>query len=443
MGGCSIIEGMSPFPSPAPEDFCWATGIEDTFIPHKRPGMRALDEYELTQHYTQWRTDFDWAAQSGAKVLRWGIPWYRVQPAPNRWEWGWVDEALDDLVHRKGLLPILDLIHYGTPLWLENSFINHSYPQRVAEYAAAVTERYRTLTNYITPINEPTLNAEFCGRRGEWPPYLTGDDGYVKVLMALARGMLLSTQAIRAANPQAVLVQVEALMRHWTKNPTYQQQVELDNEQQYLAIDLTTGRVDQQHPLYPYLREHGVQQGELDWFREHAVHYDVIGANFYPWSYGELVPRTNRAGTAVKLLRRRVKIRGSAIAEVVEDAYRRYGLPVMVTETSAKGDIAIRAQWMDDSIAALFALRRRGVPVVGYTWFPLFSMIDWAYRLGRSPASRYLIHLGLVEADFDQQGILRRRATRLLEQYAAYTRAAVPELPPGSPSASNNAVPKM
>jgi beta-glucosidase len=98
---------------------------------------------------------------------------------------------------------------------------------------------------------------------------------------------------------------------------------------------------------------------------------------------------------------------------------------------------------MDDSIAALFALRRRGVPVVGYTWFPLFTMVDWAYRLGRSPASRYLIHLGLVEADFDQQGILRRRATRLLEQYAAYTRAAVPELPPGSPSASNNAVPKM
>jgi hypothetical protein len=34
-----------------------------------------------------------------------------------------------------------------------------------------------------------------------------------------------------------------------------------------------------------------------------------------------------------------VQIRGSAIAEVVEDAYRRYGLPVMVTETSAKGDI--------------------------------------------------------------------------------------------------------
>lgn len=62
-----IIAFMSPFPAPAPEDFCWATGIEDTFIPHTRPGMRALDEYELTQHYCQWRTDFEGVAEGGAK----------------------------------------------------------------------------------------------------------------------------------------------------------------------------------------------------------------------------------------------------------------------------------------------------------------------------------------------------------------------------------------
>jgi beta-glucosidase len=423
---------MSPFPSAAPEDFCWATGIEDTFIPQTRLGMRALDEYELTQHYTQWRTDFDRVAESGARALRWGIPWYRVQPAPNRWEWGWVDDALDDLVNRKGIQPILDLVHYGTPLWLENSFINHSYPQRVAEYAAAVTERYRALPGatgrYITPINEPTLNAEFCGRRGQWPPYLTGDDGYVKVLVALARGLVLTTQAIRAENPAAVVVQVEALLRHWIQTPAYQPQVELRNAHQYLVLDLTTGRVDDQHALAGYLRANGVTQAELDWFRQNAVHYDVIGANFYPWSYGELVPWVNRTGNVVQLRRRRVRVRGSAIAEVVEDAYRRYGLPVMVTETSAKGDLRTRAEWMDDSIAALFALRRRGVPVVGYTWFPLVTMVDWAYRLGRGPVSRYLIHLGLVEAKFDEHGILRRQPTRLLEQYAAYTRGPVPEV---------------
>jgi hypothetical protein len=35
----------------------FAVGIEDTFIPQTRAGERALDEYELTQHYDYWHSD--------------------------------------------------------------------------------------------------------------------------------------------------------------------------------------------------------------------------------------------------------------------------------------------------------------------------------------------------------------------------------------------------
>ncbi|HKY54360.1 MAG TPA: family 1 glycosylhydrolase, partial [Anaerolineales bacterium] len=130
--------------------FLWATGIEDTFIPHARPGLRALDEYELTQHYKLWKQDFDLVAEIGVKAMRWGIPWYRVQPMPDKWDWEWTDMTLDYLVNVKGITPILDLLHYGTPLWLDNSFINTSYPQRVAEYACEVVQRYKTLVRYYT-----------------------------------------------------------------------------------------------------------------------------------------------------------------------------------------------------------------------------------------------------------------------------------------------------
>lgn len=63
-------------------DFCWATGIENTFIPHVRPGLRALDQYALTQHDDHWRADLDQAAALGVQAIRWGIFWYRVQPKP-------------------------------------------------------------------------------------------------------------------------------------------------------------------------------------------------------------------------------------------------------------------------------------------------------------------------------------------------------------------------
>ena len=108
--------------------FTWATGIEDTFIKHPRPGLRSLDEYELTQHYQLWKNDLDLVAATGVQAVRWGIPWHIVQPAKYKWDWEWTDRVLEYLVMVKGITPILDLMHYGTPLWLDNSFINQAIP---------------------------------------------------------------------------------------------------------------------------------------------------------------------------------------------------------------------------------------------------------------------------------------------------------------------------
>lgn len=406
-----------------PSTFLWATGIENTFIPQARPGLRALDEYELTQHYKLWKRDFDLVAQTGVKVVRWGIPWYRVQPEPNRWDWRWVDEALDYLVTIKGIKPIIDLMHYGTPFWLDNSFINANYPQRVAEYAQAVAVRYKSLEPYYTPLNEPMVNAAQCGQIGEWPPYLTGDDGYVKLTLALAKGIALTMQALQAEHSDAVTVQVEALWKTFTQDDSLRAEAEAQDARQYLCFDLVTGRVDTHYALYSFLRNHGLTQADLDWFRQNAATLDIFGANFYPWSYQELVRKAD--GTTQ---RRSVRPHGSTIAEVLRAAYNRYALPIMVTETSANAPIAGRAKWMDETIAAVHNLREEGIPIIGYTWFPLFTMIDWRYRRARGALKKYLLHLGLYEAEFDARGTLRRRQTPLVRQYRQHITRSLPAI---------------
>lgn len=404
-------------------DFCWATGIEDTFIPQARPGLRSLDEYELTQHYQQYEHDFALAASTGVRAVRWGIPWYRVEPEPGRFDWAWTDRALELLVARYKLVPILDLMHYGTPLWLENSFINAHYAERVAEYAAAVVERYQEPVQVYTPLNEPMVNADMCGRRGEWPPYLEGDDGYVKLVIALCRGIVKTVEAIRSIQPDVFLVQVEALWRVFIRGGGYHPQVEFDNARQYLAFDLSTGRVGEGYPLLDFLYQNGVTDADLQWFRDHAVSFDVFGANFYPWAYNELVP--DEAGQL-----RRVKNRthGGTIAEVLTDAYERYRMPVMVTETSAKENIEGRRLWMDETLSAVWQLRQQGIPVVGYTWFPMMTMIDWAYRRGDLPLENYLLHLGLFDSAFDEHGVLQRHPTPLVNDYRQLIQQPVPPL---------------
>jgi len=403
--------------------FLWATGIEDTFIPHARPGLRALDEYELTQHYKLWKHDFDLVAETGVKAVRWGIPWYRVQPAPDRWDWEWTDKVLDYLVNVKGIAPILDLMHYGTPLWLDNSFINASYPQRVAEYAQAVAVRYKSLVRYYTPLNEPMINAEMCGNKAEWPPYLSGEDGYVKLTLALARGIVLTTQAIKAEQPESMTVQVEALWHTFTKDSSLNDRVIHDNARQYLCFDLTTGRASGDYILADYLRKHGMTDIDFDWFCRNAVTFDFFGANFYPWSHGELRQAPDGStqyitgGTS-----------GNEIAVVIRETYERYRIPIIITETSADADIAGRAQWMDETLETVRALRVDGVPVVGYTWFPLFTMIKWDYRKGRRPLKDYLIHLGLYDSAFDSNGILRRHKTPLVKYYQRQMANPMPQI---------------
>jgi hypothetical protein len=108
---------------------------------------------------------------------------------------------------------------------------------------------------------------------------------------------------------------------------------------------------------------------------------------------------------------------GAGFSSLIEDYYRRYQLPIMVTETSAKGNEAVRARWLEASVAAIRGLRHRGIPVLGYTWVPLFTMIDWKYRFGRGPLEEYRLDLGLYTTDGTER---RWRATPLVEQFRSY-----------------------
>jgi beta-glucosidase/6-phospho-beta-glucosidase/beta-galactosidase len=403
------------------KEFIWAGGIEDTFIPQERPRLRPLEEYQLTQHYQQWRGDLDRAASLGITALRWGVPWYRVEPRPGVFDWSWTDQVFEYMVGDLGIQPIVDLVHYGTPLWLEESFVAPDYPQRVASYAGALAARYGELVRYYTPLNEPTVNAERSGRRAEWPPYLAGDRGYVRVLLPIARGMQLSAQAIRAADPDAILVAAEAVGWSHPISPRARAAAERHDQTELLAWDLVRGAVDESHPQYEALLAAGASAAELAALRAGATEQDVLGVNFYPWSARELAVDEGGAIAA-----RPVAPDGRLLADVLRRCYAHVGRPLIVTETSAKGSVNQRATWMDETIAAVQAVRSEGVPAIGYTWFPLITMVDWEYRTSDQPLADHLLHLGLWDSRFDKRGVLVRRATPLVAKYRGYIAGGSP-----------------
>ena len=72
----------------------------------------------------------------------------------------------------------------------------------------------------------------------------------------------------------------------------------------------------------------------------------------------------------------------------------------------------------------------------GYTWWPLFALVAWAYRQGRRPPSAYLLQMGLWDIDPDPDAGLRRVRTPLVDAYrelAARGANAVGRLSGGEP----------
>ncbi|CAN5466300.1 family 1 glycosylhydrolase [soil metagenome] len=399
------------------KDFLWAAGIENTFVPQTRPGHRALDEYELMCHYKHWREDLGLAKELGLQAMRWGVPWYKVEPEPNKFDWSWTDEVIPFMVEELKILPIIDLIHYGCPFWLKKEYANKDYPQYAAHYAAEFANRYKSLIKWYTPLNEPIINSLMCGMRGLWPPYLKGDTGYIRLMLQLAKGIVRTVKAIKAIDPESIMVHVEATGMTRTVREDLASIAREEEHRGYLCYDLISGRLTHDHLLFSWLIRNGVAPDALDDLQKNNISLDVIGMNFYPqWSTKQLY--IDKRG---KLAFRETEPEGDGFADLIRQYYNRYQVPVMITETSAVGSDEIREKWLESSVLMIKNLRGEGVPVIGYTWFPLFTMIDWRYRFSQEPLENFYLELGLYRLNRERNG-MRWIETPLVDKIKSYTK---------------------
>jgi beta-glucosidase len=364
--------------------FVWAVGIEDTIIGSPVRGGQRLDEYELTGHAQRWRSDLDLAKSTGATAIRYGIPWHHVNPAVGSYDWEQADRALSYAHETLGLDVILDLVHYGAPEWLSESFADPSYPSAIAEYASAVAERYRGIVGSYTPLNEPLVTASFCGLRGIWPPHLVGDEGWARVVVSIADGIQQTTRAIRQADPDAKIVHVEAVQLYSTDDDALWEDVLEWRRRAWLPTDLVIGRLGADGA--EWLERQGIPAATIDRLLAGGVEPDLIGINYYP----ELSPRelVRIDGRVAHVAENRGR---HGLIEAAADFYERYGIPLMVTETAAEGDDDHRIQWLEEVLHAVELLDQRSIPVVGLTWWPLFDFVDWSWASGGEIVEEFLM----------------------------------------------------
>ncbi len=400
----------------APDAFTWLAGIEDTFItaPSAKTG-RTLDEYELTEHYARWRSDVELFAELGVTAVRYGVPWHRINPAPGQWDFSTADGPLERLLEL-GVQPIVDLVHYGLPRWIEGAYLHPQFDRFMAEYAAKMAERYRGRIRFYTPLNEPRITAWYCGKLGWWPPARKGWRGFLAVMLSACRGIVRAIAAMREIDPQIVQAHVDATDLYQADSEALQDEAQRRQELVFLALDLITGRIDSRAPLHDWLLANGVKPADLEWFQAHAVNIDLLGLNLYPMFSEKRLTRT--AGR----LRVRMRYADATIIDRLAELYwRRYQRPMFISETASEGSLQRRMAWLNDSVEAVRRVRARGLPLIGYTWWPLFALVTWGYREGRKAPASYLKQMGLWDLQAGATGLERVR-TPLVHRFAELAR---------------------
>ena len=385
------------------KQFIWGAGIECSFLPHLD-----VDQFKWTQHDLRWRDDFKRATNElGISHLRYAFPWDTLEPRRGRFDWSFADERVEE-AHKLGIDLMLDVMHFGTPLWLKQAVGDPEFPEALEEFAEAIVSRYRSSVKYWCPFNEPLVSALFSGDFGFWPPHARKWRGYMPVLSRVTQGVSRGIRAIRRAMPDATVLLCDAAEHYKTRVEALKDETARRNARRFVVMDLLLGRVDQHHSLYPWLTAHGLNDLDLEWFRTHAQSPDVLGIDYYPHSDWQL----DMHGSAI---RQRRADNPAGLYGVGSDYYQRYGIPLMLTETSIEGQPINREIWLEESVEHIRKLRADGVPMLGLIWWPMLDQVDWdgalTHRIGK-------IHeVGLFNLKRQSDGTLARMATPLVKQF--------------------------
>ena len=356
-------------------------GVECTI---NRVGDSYLNQLARNCHTTR-LSDFTQFADFGIRALRQPVLWEWVYgEASGEANWAWTDHALARL-SELAIRPIVGLIHHGSGP-RHTSLLDPEFPEKLANYAREVAERYPWVEEY-TPVNEPLTTARFSALYGHWYPHKKDDGSFARALLNQVKAVVLAMRAVRQVNPRARLVQTDDLGKVFS-TPRLAYQAEFENQRRWLTFDLLAGRIHQPHPMWKYLLWAGISERDLEWFLENPCPPDVIGINHYLSGerfldehlerYPEYTHGGNGRERYADVLAARVLESGAAGPEaLLLETWRRFGLPVALTECHNGCTREEQLRWFLEVWRSAETARQQGADIRAVTAWSLLGAFDW------------------------------------------------------------------
>ncbi|GER23074.1 hypothetical protein NCCP1664_15700 [Zafaria cholistanensis] len=340
-------------------------GVESTYLP-----AYDVDISDATGHTIAWRNDLESIAAAGVQTVRYPIRWHRVERRPGHYDWGETDRVLEFL-HARGTDVIVDLLHHTSyPRWLDDGFRDARFRGSYLRFAEAVARRYPWLRSY-TLFNEPFATLFLTGHEALWPPYDRGIEGFARLAANVLPAISEASACWSELLPRARHVWVDTCEHHAGTPGGPAEYAALANDRRHVLLDLVLGH--QLEATRPFLSRF-LAAGAEHLVGRVPVRVDVVGLDYYchsEWWYdesGSMAPSPRPVG----------------FAALAEQYFRRYGLPVMLTETNIRGLPTDKASWLRHTLEQYELAVARGVDLRGYCWFPHVDSCDWDSLLARA-----------------------------------------------------------
>lgn len=321
-------------------------------------------------HYNRYEEDFDIAKELGHNAHRLSIEWSRIEPEEGKFD----EEALQhykDVIkalRNRGMEPFVTLWHWPVPLWMERKggWKSKEIDSYFERYTKKIVPALSEYVDFWITLNEPEVFAGHSYLKGHWPPQMKSYVVYRKVIRNLVRAHKRAYKVIKKGNNNAQV----CVAKHNVFFEAYE------------------------NKLINKLLKRVADWWWNDWFLKKISGYqDIITLNNYHHNRINFGYNKNEN---VHVSDMAWELYPASLAEMARELYRKYQLPIYVTEHGLADAVDSRREWfIKESLKELHGAIEEGVDVRGYLHWSLLDNFEWD--------KGFWPRFGLVEVDFKTQ----------------------------------------
>jgi beta-glucosidase len=362
-----------------PEKFLWGTATAGHQVEgnnknsdwwHWEKSHKSIENSGIaTDHYNKFKADFN--------AHRFSIEWSRIEPREGKFDQKEIKHyktVLEEL-KRLNIKTMVTLHHFVNPLWFaqKGGFEKRENIRYFERFVKLCAEHFTYLIDFWIVINEPNIYLAMSYIKKNWPPqksnlisafktYLnlasTHNRAYEIIHTNISQAQVSSAVHMSAFKPSSFLDSPILAISKQIVNFSFLNLTK--NHHDFLGINYYTLHTSK---LSDFIRQ---KVGKKELKKIQSGEFNLLGWSEYP----------------------------QGIYEVVVEAWRKYKLPIMITENgSADAFVEKRIIHLREHLKWLHRAIKEGVNVQGYFYWSLMDNFEW--HLGRSAK------FGLFEIDYN------------------------------------------